>query len=208
MGKFLFAVCLLLIPLAQAEANDAEDRYQALLKVAEADPAKADWQALRFAYSETPEFNVMDGWKSEERKKVYAAFGQNDFAAMLDHTNQIIARDFVDLLAHRDAAVAYDSLNKKGEFEKESLIFAGLINSVETGDGLSTKSPLTVISVEEEYLYLITKFRHVTRQVLLRDGDHAYDVLSTVDVKSGKTQDYYFLIDRVLASESKLLSPQ
>ena len=206
MGKFLFLLCLLLVPLADASADEAEDKYQVLLKAAQAEPAKADWQALRFAYSETPEFNVMDDWRSDERKAAYDAFGKGDYASMLDHARKIIAHDFVDLLAHRDAAVACKHLDKTAEFEEESLIADGLLKSVETGDGLSTQSPLTVISVEEEYEYLITQFRHVTRQALLRENGHAYDVMSTVDA-DGKAQDYYFLIDRVLAAEAKQLTP-
>ena len=206
MGKFLFLLCLLLVPLADASADEAEDKYQVLLKAAQAEPAKADWQALRFAYSETPEFNVMDDWRSDERKAAYDAFGKGDYASMLDHARKIIAHDFVDLLAHRDAAVSCKHLDKTAEFEEESLIADGLLKSVETGDGLSTQSPLTVISVEEEYEYLITQFRHVTRQALLRENGHTYDVMSTVDA-DGKTQDYYFLIDRVLAAEAKQLTP-
>jgi hypothetical protein len=206
MGKYLLLACLLLIPLSEASANEAEDKYRALLTAAQADPAAADWQALRFAYSETTAFSVMDDWRSGERKAVYDAFGKGDYASMLDHASKIIARDFVDLLAHRDAAVAYKHLNKTAEFEKESLIADGLIKSVETSDGLSTQSPLTVISVEEEYEYLITQFRHVTRQALLHADGHAYDLMSTVD-ESGKAQDYYFLIDRVLAAEAKQLQP-
>ncbi len=35
-------------------------------------------------------------------------------------------------------------------------------------------------------------------------GGHGFDLMSTVD-EGGKARDYYFLIDRVLAAESKLL---
>lgn len=208
MGKYLFAICLLLIPLAEAAATDAEDKYQQLLKAAVADPAKADWLALRIAYSETPEFNVMDDPGAVERKTIYETFESGDYVKMLEAAKRIIARDFVDLSGHRYAAAAYKHLNKTSEFEKERTIAEGLIKSVETGDGRSIESALTVISVEEEYTYLIMRGAHVTRQTLLREGGHSYDVFNTVDIDSGQAQDYFFLIDRVLASEAKQLSPQ
>lgn len=207
MGKFLFAVCLLLIPLAEAAANDAEDKYQQLLKAAEADPAKADWLALRFAYSETPEFNVMDDPSAPERKTIYDAFESGDYNKMLEAAKRIIARDFVDLSAHRYAAAAYKHLNKMSEFEKERMIADGLIGSVMTGDGLTPEAAYTVISVAEEYEFLSSQGLRVTQQALINADGHAFDLMSTTD-ENGKARDYYFLIDRVLAAESKHLNPQ
>jgi hypothetical protein len=206
MGKFLFLACLLLIPLTTATADDAEDKYQALLKAAQADPTKADWQALRFAYSETAKFDVSGDAGAAVRKDIYAAFDSGDYATVLGLANKTIAADFVDLLAHRYAAAAYKHLNKMVDYNAEMTIAVGLLKSVETGDGLDPKTPFTVISVNEEYEYLHTRGLNVTQQALVKADGHAYDVMSTAD-ENGKTQDYYFLIDRVLAAEAKQLSP-
>jgi len=206
MGKALFLACLLLVPLGQAFANEAEDRYQALLKAAQANPASADWQALRFAYSETPAFNVMDDPGAAQRKAIYAAFDAGDYATALALANKTIATDFVDLLAHRYAAVAYKHLDKPAQFEAEKAIADGLMKSVMTGNGLTPESPYTVISVAEEYELLHSFGLRTTRQALINADGHAFDLMSTVD-DAGKAQDYYFLIDRVLAAEAKQLQP-
>jgi hypothetical protein len=48
----LAAAILCAVAPPAADAQDAEAKYQALLAAAKADPAAADWQALRFAYAD------------------------------------------------------------------------------------------------------------------------------------------------------------
>jgi len=206
MGKYLLLACLLLIPLSEASANDAEDKYRALLTAAQANPAAADWQALRFAYSETPAFDVATDPVAAERTAIYAAFDAGDYATILVLADKIIAADFVDLLAHRYAAVAYKHLDKAAKFEAEKTIADALMKSIMTGDGLTPESPFTVISVAEEYELLHSLGLRTTRQALINANGHAFDLMGTVD-DAGKAQDYYFLIDSVLAAEAKQLQP-
>ncbi len=206
MGKFLFLLCLLLVPLAEASADEAEDKYQALLKAAQADPANADWQALRFAYAETPEFNVASDPEGDDRKAIYEAFEVGDYKKALAAAKAVIARAFVDLQAHRYAAVAYKHLNNPAGLDSEMRIASGLMDSIMTGDGLSPGAAFTVISVNEEYELLHSLGLQVTKQALITTEGHSYDLMSTIDA-DGKAQDYYFLIDRVLAAEAKQLQP-
>ena len=205
MGKFLFLACLLLMPLSKALANQAEDKYQALLKAAQADPAKADWQALRFAYSETPEFKIYADPSVPERRVINDAFEAGDYSKILDSAKLIIARDFANVEAHRIASVAYKHLNNLTQYETEKAIADGLAKSIMTGDGFTPQTAYTVISVAEEYELLYSRGFSVRRQVLLKIDGHSFDVLSTVDIIGDKTQDYYFQIDRVLAAEVKAL---
>lgn len=206
MRKVLLLACLLFVPLGQAFANEAEDKYQALLKAAQANPAGADWQALRFAYSETPAFDIANDPEGDDRKAIYAAFDAGDFETALARAKAVIARDFVDLQAHRYAAVAYKHLNNAAGVDSEMGIAVGLMKSIMTGDGLSSGTAFSVISVNEEYELLHSLGLQVTKQALITTEGHRYDLMSTVDA-DGKAQDYYFLIDRVLAAEAKQLQP-
>ena len=54
-------------------AEDATARYEALVKIAKQGDQPVDWQALRFAYAETPNFVPLGAVTSSKRKKVFAA---------------------------------------------------------------------------------------------------------------------------------------
>jgi hypothetical protein len=61
--------------------------------------------------------------------------------------------------------------------------------------------------VSEEYSLMRLLGRRVTRQSLQRTGGHAYDVVETMDAKATPAT-YYFLIDRVMAAETKEFTPK
>ena len=42
-----------------------------------------DWQALRFAYAETPNFDPLGAVTSSKRKKMFAAYAARDYATAL-----------------------------------------------------------------------------------------------------------------------------
>jgi len=46
----------------------------------------------------------------------------------------------------------------------------------------------------------------VTGQALMQQGGHSYDAITALDGK-GESATYYFLVDRVLAAEAKLMTP-
>ncbi len=85
---------------------------------------------------------------------MYQAVFDGDYAKALARANFIIAHDYVDLEAHRFAAIACKHLNNTSGFEMEKAIAVGLMRSIMTGDGLATNTPYTVISMAEEYQLL------------------------------------------------------
>jgi hypothetical protein len=96
---------------------------------------------------------------------------------------------------------------KAAAAQREHDITAGLIKSIMTGDGLTPQTAFTVITVHEEYALFHILGLDVTQQALVNENGHGYDLMSTTD-SDGKSQDYYFLIDRVLAAEARALTPQ
>jgi hypothetical protein len=180
MGRILVFLCLLLVPLANAAADDAEDKYQALLAAAKQGNPPVDWQALRFAYADSPDFDYMGARTASQHQKMLQAFSDGDFGGALAMAKLILDQTYVDIDAHRISSGANRHLGKTVLAEREHAITEGLIKSITTGDGLTPSSAFTVISAREEYELFFSVGLKVTRQTLVRTEGHAYDLMSTV----------------------------
>ena len=187
-----------------AAASDPEARYQTLLAAAKAKAPYSDWQGLRMAFAERPGFQLtgQDVTKGEMFKAVEAA----DCAKALTEAKAVIAEAFVDADAHLVAAYCDEKGGDATAAALERDIGLGLLKSIETGDGLSPASSFTVIDVDEEYALMRAKGLKVTGQALVQQGGHSYDAITAITDK-GESATYYFLVDRVLAAEAKLMTP-
>jgi hypothetical protein len=204
---FLLAATLALTAAPAARAltvENTETSYQALLAKAKAAAPNADWAALRLAYSRRPSFSPSG--QSDARKKMLEAAGKSDCAAALAAAKAVVAEAYVDIDAHMVAAFCEDAAGDKAAAQLDRDIGAGLIASIQTGDGLSPASAFTPITVAEEYAVMRAHGVRVTDQALIQQGGHAYDMLTTLNRQDQKVT-YYFLIDRVLAAESAALRP-
>jgi hypothetical protein len=191
---------------AHAATPGPEARYQALLAVAKAGKP-VDWRALRYAYADRPSFNVLGDGLDPLRKQMFDAMQANDFAGAITAAQQVIDKDFVDADAHLIVFLSDVKLGQREEGFRDRDIGLGLIVSMQTGDGKTPATALTVINVAEEYSYLRAVNLRPSSQSLIHDGGHSYDVLNAVD-QAGQTQSVYFLIDRVVADEAKALAPK
>jgi len=198
-------LCAAVLLPAHAGAADPEARYQALLAAAKAGDQPVDWQALRFAYADRPSFSVFGDGLQDVRKQMFTAFKAKDYATALGLAQRIIDQDFIDSDAHLIIAACDGAMGQPRLGQRDREIGLALIQSIETGDGQTPATALTVITVAEEYAYLRAKGLRPTRQALVRDGGHSYDLLTTTD-QDGKPREVYFLIDRVLADEAKALT--
>jgi hypothetical protein len=202
----LVALAALAAAPALAQGADADARYQVLLaKAVASDPTATDWGALRYAYAGRPGYAPDAG--AEAETKMLTDFNKRDCQAALADAHAINAGNFVEPDAHLLAAICEDQLGHAEAAARELGVGMGLITSIEaSGDGSSAAKAMEVISVSEEYSVMRVKSRQVTRQALVTDGGHNYDVLTTVGDK-GDAQTYYFRIDRVLAAEAAALKP-
>lgn len=183
---------------------DREAAYQALLAQAEADPAAADWQALRLAFAARPGFRVFA--PGPNRLQMFQAVERADCAAALPAARAAIAERFVDADAHLVAAFCEETAGDLAGAAADRAIGRGLIASIETGDGRTPASAFSVIDVDEEYSVLRAMGLKPSSQSLIRLGDHSYDAVDAVDGK-GQATTFYFLVDRVLAAEAAALTP-
>ena len=184
-----------------AAAPYGEAHYQTLLAAAKAGSAPVDWQALRFAAMDRPAFGGSSE-NSDDRKAMFAANRRGDVATCADASGKVIAQNYVDFAAHVIAATCLRQLGQAEAAAREADVARGLINAIETGDGLSAAHPFTPITVGEEYDLMGLRGRTVDRQSLVNQDRHAFDVLDTTDSKGEKIK-YWFLIDRVMAAEAK-----
>ena len=189
---------------APAPPTDLEAQYQTQLAAAKAAAPNADWRALRLAYSRRPGFKVMG--PGAAKRKMFEAGETGDCATALPAARAVLAEAYVDIDAHMVAAFCEDQTGDKAAAQLDRDIGAGLVTSVETGDGLSPAAAFTPIDVDEEYALMRALGAHVTDQALIQANGHAYDALTSVD-QAGRKTTYYFLIDRVLAAESAALRP-
>jgi hypothetical protein len=206
MRPLVLAVLVSLVARAgfAATPDDPEARYQTLLAAAKAAAPNADWLGLRIAFAQRPGFKIIT--QSAAKLQMFEAAGKSDCAAALPSAKAVIAETYIDIDAHLVAAFCEETTGAASAAQLDRDIGAGLIASVETGDGLSPATAFTPIDVDEEYAVMRALGAKVTQQAMVQQGGHSYDALSAVDAK-GQPATYYFLIDRVLAAESAAMKP-
>jgi hypothetical protein len=206
MRGILVGLALLLslgaaLPAAGFDA-ESEAHYQALLAQAKAGGLKPiDWQALRFAYSNSAEFDLFGTRTDAARKAMFAAVNARDFKAAIVQAGLIIDQDYVDIDAHVVLDLASEQLGDTAAAKREHEIVVGLLQSIRTGDGSSQDEAFTVIMVGEEYAMMRAFGFAVESQALAPSGGHSYDLLHVVDA-DGKARIIFFQIDRVIAAEA------
>ena len=189
---------------ASAEPEDAEARYQKLLAAAKASAPESDWLGLRIAYAQRPGFRAFG--QNIAKSEMFKALEAGDCGKALTEAKAVMAEAFVDADAHLIAAFCDDKLGDAAEAVRERDVGAGLLKSIETGNGLTPGQAFTVIDVDEEYALIRAGGLKVTNQALVQQDGHTYDALTTVN-DNGESATYYFLIDRVLAAEAAAMKP-
>src|SRR5258708_29625868 len=101
MRRILLALFLIGVFSAELNAEDATARYEALVKIAKQGDQPVDWQALRFVYAETPNFDPLGAVTSSKRKKMFAAYKARDYATALAEAQHILDENYTDIAAHR-----------------------------------------------------------------------------------------------------------
>ncbi|HEY6046162.1 MAG TPA: DUF4919 domain-containing protein [Pyrinomonadaceae bacterium] len=170
--------------------------YADLLQRAKSGDATVDFKELRFAYTETKEYNPYHSAR-DERQKMFAALSANQYEQARDIAETILAQNFLDLNGQFGALVAYRELGNTQKATLHKFLFEGLVHSVEnSGDGKSPETAFIVISVDEEYVLLNWRGLRATDQSLVNQDGHSYDLMKAVNTKTNETVSYYFNIDK------------
>ena len=206
MRRVLLVLLLVLAFPAALAAEDATARYRALAAAARQGSQPIDWQALRFAYAETPDFDPLGAVTRTRREKMFAAYAAGDDKTALAEAVRILDQNYTDIAAHVVSEVASHDLGDEERSRQEHEIVVALLRSIRTGDGQTPASAFTVVSITEEYDYLRYLKYEFHQQALVSLDGHAYDRFEVE--RDSKSYAFYFLADRVLAAEAALLQPK
>src|SRR5215469_13262523 len=110
----LFALSIMVVHFAGLRAeppgNDPATKYQMLLADAKQGNKPVDWQALRLAYADSPEFDVLGKRTAALRQQMFDAFNAGDFAAAIARAQAILDVVYVDIDAHAVSEQSYEKL--------------------------------------------------------------------------------------------------
>jgi hypothetical protein len=197
--SFIVSACIAvaIFSFSAAVAQEAQSKYDVLLAKVKAGDQAADFQELRLAYTETPQYNPYGGVKLDYGKQMVDAYkaGQNDKA--LEYAAAILKDNYVDIDAHMISAMVY---KRTGNAEREKyhrFITGGLIKSImKSGDGIKPETAFWVISVNEEYVLLQALGLKFESQSRINLNGHDYDKVKVTDPETGKKLEIYFCIDK------------
>jgi len=182
----------------------AQPAYDGLLEKARRGDPGLDFTALRMASAaRLADSRAAD---PELRKKMFEALHKDQWAAVIEIGNQVLAQNYLDIDAHMFVAFAYEKTHEAEKAALHRTMGNGLMKSIlASGDGRSFKTAFVVISVEEEYSVLKHYRLHSDKQDLVTGEGHSYDVLTAENDEHEKAT-VYFNIDKVVAIEDAQLS--
>jgi hypothetical protein len=182
----------------------AQPTYESLLEKARRGDPGLDFTALRMAYA--ARLAKATAADPELRKKMFAALHQDQWAAVIELGNQVLAQNYLDVDAHMFVAYAYEKSQQPEKAAPHRTMGNGLMKSIlASGNGRSLETAFVVISVEEEYSVLRHYRLGSDKQDLVHGGGHSYDVL-TAKTDKGEAATVYFNIDKIVAIEDAQLS--
>jgi hypothetical protein len=171
--------------------------YNALLEAARADPANADFTALRLAYAQLYPYSPQEHMAYIKdlvgaRAMIRQDIEQGNAQRALQTIEGFLERDYLDVDVHRLAASAYDALGDRKKATFHHLFAQRLFDSVfRSGDGHSRETAFIVINIREEYLVLRALGLRYTVQRLDTQTGHLYDVVSIEGRSAGETKLYF-----------------
>jgi hypothetical protein len=154
-----------------------------------------DFTVLRLAYADSSSYRP--SIHCGDRKAMFQALHEQRFPDALQGAEAILKGCPLDLDAHMASAASYSEPRDPGRAGYHRRIVDGLIKSVlDSGDGKSLKSAMTVIDVQEEYVVVSTLGLKASAQGLLSHNGRFYDEVQTTEPRTNKTVTLYFNIDR------------
>lgn len=190
--SFLVLFALLAAALALAQDQPKPSEYASLVARAKAGETNVDFQRMRLSYMESPERRQAKDTSKEEEAMI-AAINAKDFETALQNADAVVANQFVNLDGHFAAFIANRELHHDQQATLHRAVFRGLLDSImNSGDGRSTKTAWTVISVHEEYVVLRFLGMMPSKQSVSHEGDRSFDVMECKDRKSGESVTLYF----------------
>lgn len=206
----------LLVALATAATARAQDapppekadaRFDSMLAEAKKDPEKADWRALRVAFSGTSRYQPYNVRWRDELNAVRKQIQEEKYKEAEAALDKLMDREgFMRLDGHGVATVLYSRSGQKDKLELHSRFAQGIASTLFVPEsGLTIEKPVVVLYIDEEYLFLdALKFKR-KRQALREEGGHWFDVMETEPRDGEGGQTFFFNIDMPHKALEKML---
>ncbi len=192
---------------AQAGANDAAS-YDELVAKAQSDGVGVDYTALRLAYAASDRNDPSGIFLEQAVIPMFEAVNNGDCDKALSESEKVLKVSFISLLPHLVRSECFSEQSELGRAAREDTIIHGLKDSIfASGDGLSQKTAIVVVTLDEEHFVLSSRGLTETSQALVEGNGHSYDVIKGV-AKDGSASQMTFQIDVLLAAETRALVPK
>lgn len=176
--------------------------------VAQAKQGKVDYAALRLAYADSNAYDAYNGDLMTLRGPLQKAFAEGDCPSVINHGDAILDKNYVYIDAHIVLDVCHRRLGQTERADHHRKAAHGLLQAIAaTGDGKTPSTAFMVISVGEEYTFLMTLGLRKVQQALISKDGHSYDLI-TAQNRSGGSEQVYFNVDRVLRWSAEKLVPK
>jgi hypothetical protein len=186
----------LVLPLGartQTPATPSVIRYNSLKARLVAGDTTIDYQALRFAFVETPSYDPFSFITDTMRARMMVAFRSRDFVAARGAADSLLRASYVDIDAHMIVALTSFSLGDSARGRFHGAVVRGLVASIDQpGAGKHPDTPYRVISILEEHAFLRRRGWRLTAQALIRCSGKLCDRLEVVDPALGWRRTLYF----------------
>jgi hypothetical protein len=179
------------------------DAYETLLAKLTGGDTKIDYTSLRLAYSRSKDANPY-GADHDARRLMNEAVIEKRCDEAMKMADALLASIYVSADAHVAKSTCYRAAGDNGKADFHKAIYLGLINSIlAKGDGNSTETAYTVITIEEEYAVMKALGYTAWEQTFVRQGEHTFNVVSGTDDRSKSSAKFYFNVDIPLELEKE-----
>jgi hypothetical protein len=182
----------------------ADQRFEALLETAMKAPEKADWKALREAFSKTTHYHPYSLDVTEKLGKIAQAIGRGEIKSSEADLLKLVERErFMRLDTLAMLIMLYQKTGQPQEAEKYKKLVDGMLKVLDYPKaGTSFENPIPVLFIDEEYM--VTTNMPVEAQSLIVKQGHRFDVLELKAEGDKPGKRIYFDIDLISNAKSIL----
>lgn len=192
----MFCGLVLVQAFAFSQEPTAVVSYETLLERVKKQDASVDFKELRYAYTETKQYDPYGG-SLDARDAMFAALTAKEYDKALAASDKLLAANYLNINAHFVAYVAHRNLSQAERSEYHKWVFQNLLKSIgASGDGKTMESAFIVISIDEEYAWLNFMGLRSAGQQKVEENGHNYDKMMAKDPKTDQSSTYYFNVDR------------
>jgi hypothetical protein len=172
--------------------------YDELSAAARANPTAADFHTLRMAYARSDAYApyVRERAIRISVEAMSQALRAGDLDGALQAAEDLLASSYLDIEAHMVADYVHTLRGSTTQAAYHRAFAQGLIGALlASGDGRSPRTAFIVLTPSEEHTVLRALGYTMTRQAVVQEDGHRYDMLQARHSRTGEAAEFYFNID-------------